>query len=557
MGARLLALLLLLLRHWCQGQEGAVAVAAPQRREALWWLSHGPGPEGGPSNLEWVTKHRAAITRASVYCWHQASNGSLVASGPKAGASSRYPDPCAPEFMDPIIATGVEVLPAGTLSREAIISGAADELVQPLVTYCLERNFSGANVDLECKEACPAADCPIPDGHARGPGCVSEEQYVSVVDALGKAFRAHGLVLEICVGNTYPVHDEDTASMEPYFEAVHGSPTGALAMMSPTYHGDRDAISVQTIEQLTATPGHAAMLDVMFGVAFDAADEHRNHFPCHWNASNFARMLEWTASEGVCRVGIYTSPGGNGKANTSWTRFVAPWMVDSVAAFLAAPADANCTPPEPGPAPHLPRKTDDTAKDTAPPTAHRDAVFGVNITTGVVYAQGLYCNAPNFSQTNCSTVDLTLDVLRPVVNASNNAPLPTQPMAVMLGIHGGSYSHGDSSEEHANLAYFVQRGFIGFSINYRVCNQAPYTPPGVAQARAESGGNLVCSQFGSFPSRPPYGNESCSGVKTFGLGTDDGCPLSSPPKLAANATGKGRPGSFFGTLMAWVRPKRI
>ena len=81
-------------------------------------------------------------------------------------------------------------------------------------------------------------------------------------------------------------------------------------------------------------------------------------------------------------------------------------------------------------------------------------------------------------------------------------------------------------------------------------------PTMYAVTMAESGGNLVCSQFGSFPSRPPFGNTSCSGVKTFGLGTDDGCPLSSPPKLAANATGKGRPGSFFGTLMAWVRPRR-
>ena len=43
--------------------------------------------------------------------------------------------------MDPIIATGVEVLPAGTLSREAIISGAWPALVQPLVAYCLGQAY--------------------------------------------------------------------------------------------------------------------------------------------------------------------------------------------------------------------------------------------------------------------------------------------------------------------------------------------------------------------------------------------------------------------------------
>lgn len=195
------------------------------------------------------------------------------------------------------------------------------------------------------------------------------------------------------------------------------------------------------------------------------------------------------------------------------------------------------------------------------PSVHREAIYDVNITSGIPYGRALYCNAPNFSQTNCSVVELLLDVLAPTVNESNYVPLPTTPMPVMLGVHGGSYTHGDSSMEHANVAYFVQRGWIGFSINYRVCNQKPYVPPSGNTARTGSAdaphvgsaGNLVCSQFGSFPTHPPYGNASCAGAKTFGLGTADGCPLSSPPKLAANSTGHGRPGSFFGTLMAWVR----
>jgi hypothetical protein len=197
---------------------------------------------------------------------------------------------------------------------------------------------------------------------------------------------------------------------------------------------------------------------------------------------------------------------------------------------------------------------------SAASSVHRDPVYSVNLTTGVSYGKALYCDAANFSQTNCSTIELLLDVLSPVVNASTNVPLPTEPLPVLLGIHGGSYSHGDSTMEHDNVEYFVKRGWIGFSINYRVCNQKPYVPPGaeadVVDVGAESTGNLVCSQFGSFPTHAPFGNASCSaadGVKTFGLNTADGCPLSSPPKLAANSTGRGRAGSFFGTLMAWVR----
>ena len=57
-------------------------------------------------------------------------------------------------------------------------------------------------------------------------------------------------------------------------------------------------------------------------------------------------------------------------------------------------------------------------------------------------------------------------------------------------------------------------------------------------------GTLICGGYGSFPAYPPFGNQSCSHVKTFGLGTSDGCPLSSPPKN----------GSFFGALHAWSYP---
>lgn len=39
------------------------------------------------------------------------------------------------------------------------------------------------------------------------------------------------------------------------------------------------------------------------------------------------------------------------------------------------------------------------------PSVYEDAVFGVNMTKGVVYAQGLYCDGANFSQTSCAVVN--------------------------------------------------------------------------------------------------------------------------------------------------------
>lgn len=186
---------------------------------------------------------------------------------------------------------------------------------------------------------------------------------------------------------------------------------------------------------------------------------------------------------------------------------------------------------------------------TATPTVHSSPVYSVNVTTGVVYGQGLYCTGPeaaNFSQKGCVPVNLTLSLLRPMYNDTTKVPLPSGPMPVFLGIHGGSYSHGGATDEYDNVEFFAQRGWLGLSINYRLCNGGYGGSAAVRPNGVTDGGNLVCEKYGSFPTLPPYGNTSCGdpGVKTFGIGTHDGCALSSPPKTC----------SFFGTLMSWMYP---
>jgi len=177
-----------------------------------------------------------------------------------------------------------------------------------------------------------------------------------------------------------------------------------------------------------------------------------------------------------------------------------------------------------------------------------EAVYGAQLTSGVVYAQGLYCDSPNFTQTGCAVVNLTADVVRPVFNATTGVPLPDGPLPVILGIHGGSYSHGSSLNERDNVEYFVRRGWVGVSINYRLCNGGYGQSEAALKGQSEAAlkGNLVCQRYGSFPTHEPFGNASCDSadVKNFGLNTDDGCPLSAPPKH----------GSFFGTLLSWTYP---
>ena len=93
-------------------------------------------------------------------------------------------------------------------------------------------------------------------------------------------------------------------------------------------------------------------------------------------------------------------------------------------------------------------ETFDITSSALPPKIYKEAVFASNLTKdAAVYASGLYCRGANFSQTDCQVVELKLDIIRPAFNASTNVSLPNAYMPVIVGIHGGSYSHGSSSEQ--------------------------------------------------------------------------------------------------------------
>ena len=54
---------------------------------------------------------------------------------------------------------------------------------------------------------------------------------------------------------------------------------------------------------------------------------------------------------------------------------------------------------------------------------------------------------------------VTVDVFKPVFNATTKVPVPTSVRPAFLGIHGGSYSHGDSSMEYGktSTSFFSRR----------------------------------------------------------------------------------------------------
>jgi para-nitrobenzyl esterase len=120
---------------------------------------------------------------------------------------------------------------------------------------------------------------------------------------------------------------------------------------------------------------------------------------------------------------------------------------------------------------------EDTAappEDTATPievgSVSKTTLFEVKVIENVVFGQGL--THSEWNADDGQPMDLLLDVYRPV---RDNPP----PMPVVVVIHGGGFVGG--THKHAQLSAmaegFAGRGFVAFSIDYRVAKHAGTLPP--------------------------------------------------------------------------------
>ena len=143
---------------------------------------------------------------------------------------------------------------------------------------------------------------------------------------------------------------------------------GRLAIMNPFYDGwQGDAKQMAVIDKFK--PGnHVRSINAMFGGVFNETVQNGSSGvvdtrscpyrggvpPCpymnfHWNASGYHSMLRWLASQNVCEVSIYPSPGGNVRAGVVgphgptpqpgrlWTTYLAPWMMEGLEEFRNTP----------------------------------------------------------------------------------------------------------------------------------------------------------------------------------------------------------------------------
>jgi len=98
-------------------------------------------------------------------------------------------------------------------------------------------------------------------------------------------------------------------------------------------------------------------------------------------------------------------------------------------------------------------------------------LYAVSVTPNVVYGVGLVADSPD--STTYREKDLLLDVYRPV-----NDPTPRKP--ALLLVHGGSFVEGSKEKkEIVDFAnFFARRGFVTFSMNYRLAGDNPPAPEG-------------------------------------------------------------------------------
>jgi para-nitrobenzyl esterase len=97
---------------------------------------------------------------------------------------------------------------------------------------------------------------------------------------------------------------------------------------------------------------------------------------------------------------------------------------------------------------------------TSAPTVNLNTTYEVNITEDITYAEGL--SHDSWNSANTSVVPLLMDSYVPDNNLQNR-PL-------LMLIHGGGFSGGSKQQEAlvAMANYYASRGFVVFSIDYRL-----------------------------------------------------------------------------------------
>ena len=159
-----------------------------------------------------------------------------------------------------------------------------------------------------------------------------------------------------------------------------------------------------------------------------------------------------------------------------WTNNTTVWSdSDFVNAIFRMPEFAIHA----GVAPANPGLTPPVASSEPGPLRYRDQIF----------TPGQIPNPTTVQYTNTTTPSDqgTLDVYQPPASD------PSRSRPVIVWVHGGSFSIGDSSWDQAQATYFAELGYVAVSINYQLSsNPGPHCPPGPSALWVESIADATC-----------------------------------------------------------------
>ena len=101
-------------------------------------------------------------------------------------------------------------------------------------------------------------------------------------------------------------------------------------------------------------------------------------------------------------------------------------------------------------------------------TVYRSPHYAVRIKKNITYASTLVGCENQTDQATCSEEKMWLDAWQPT--NTTDGPFP-----VVISVHGGGFVGGDPTENPPN-AYFAQRGFVAFGVQYRLASDKGLYP---------------------------------------------------------------------------------
>ena len=125
------------------------------------------------------------------------------------------------------------------------------------------------------------------------------------------------------------------------------------------------------------------------------------------------------------------------------------------------------------------------------PTVKLNATYDVNVTEDIIYAEGLSHN--DWNSSNTTALPLYMDSYVPE-NNSQNRPL-------LMLIHGGAFVGGSKQQDAiVDIAnYYASRGFVVFSIDYRLRDHIGTIPQAWIDATSDDSPSNLNQVFAMYP----------------------------------------------------------